>query len=80
MGVIYSYQTDRSPSKVIEGSLLFMILLSLLDATGPQMSKIASAFALLALLSVTIAELPQILSKINPEREGRPNRPTDLGF
>lgn len=57
-GVISSWQAKKPITPVILGAYIFMLLLALLDAFGGDISKLASALALLAMTAVVVNQFP----------------------
>lgn len=65
-GVINAIIKNKPVTPVVIGGYVFMLLLSILDLFGGDMSKLASALAMLAMLYVLIYEFPwqQILTAV----------------
>jgi len=58
VGVINSWNNGKPITKNLIGAFLFLFLLALLDMAGGDVSKIATALAMLAVLYVTLTEVP----------------------
>lgn len=62
LGVTHALINRKPLSRVIQGGLVVMTVLSLLDALDPnRLGAMASAMASLAALTVVMAEVPPIL-------------------
>lgn len=57
-GVVNAWTQSKPLTPVILGSYVFMLVLSIADAFGGDIAKIASALAMLAMTYVLISEFP----------------------
>lgn len=63
-GLIRAFKMNKNPNRVIQGSLVLMLLLALMDAISDDLGKVAGALAILALIAVSISELPDLLGNV----------------
>ncbi len=67
VGVLTAIGNSKPVSTVIEGSIILVLLLSILSDLDPaHLGKIAYALASLAVLTVLLVELPSLLKKVVP--------------
>lgn len=67
VGVLTAIGNSQPVSKVVEGSVVLIVLLSILTDLDPtHLGKIAYALASLAVLTTLLVELPGLLKKIVP--------------
>lgn len=65
VGVLTAVENSQPVSKVLEGSVVLILLLALLVDLDPEhLGKIAYALASLAVLSTLLVELPPLLKKL----------------
>lgn len=71
-GIISSWQKKQPITPVILGAYVFMLLLAILDAFGGDISKLASALALLAMTAVVVNQFPwqTILGTLQGKKTG----------
>lgn len=72
-GVLKAIEQHKAISPVVEAGYIFMLLLSLLDVFGGKVAQLASALALLAMVSVLINQFPlQLLTQFlqNTQKKG----------
>ena len=63
LGAARSFTDNKPVTPVLEGSLVAILLLSLLAAFGEQQAKLAGAMALLVALSSIFINVPYLLKK-----------------
>lgn len=67
VGVLTAIGGGKPVSSVVEGSIVLIVLLSILTDLDPtHLGKIAYALASLAVLTTLLVELPGLLKKIMP--------------
>lgn len=65
VGVLTAVANSQPVSKVLEGSVILILLLAVLVDLDPQgLGKLAYALASLAVLSTLLVELPPLLKKL----------------
>lgn len=63
-GVIRAWQTKKPLTPVILGSYVFMLILSIADLFGGEVSRLAGAIAMLAMIAVILNTWVPILDLI----------------
>ena len=63
LGAARSFTDNKAVTPVLEGSLVAILLLSLLAAFGEQQAKLAGALALLVAFSSILINVPYLLKK-----------------
>ncbi len=72
VGLLKAAKDKKPLSLVVEGSLVLVILMSLLESLDPMhLGKVASALSTLATITVLIAELPDVLSSFIQQKKGK---------
>lgn len=70
-GVIKAWQSKKAITPVILGSYVFMLVLSIADLAGGQVSQLAGAIAMVAMLAVILNTWTPILSTITKAVTGK---------
>ena len=69
-GVIKAWQSNQPITPVIIGSYVFMLVLSILDLFGGQVSTLAGALAMVAMIGVILNTWTPLLSTITSAVKG----------
>lgn len=70
-GVIKAWQSKKPITPVILGSYVFMLVLSIADLAGGQVSQLAGAIAMVAMITVILNTWTPILSTITKAVTGK---------
>lgn len=69
-GVIKAWQSKKPITPVILGSYVFMLVLSIADLAGGQVSRLAGAIAMVAMLTVILNTWTPLLATITKAVKG----------
>lgn len=69
LGFLKAAATGEKLSTVIEGGLVAIILLSLVDSFGDEWSKFASSMAVLTMVAVIYNDLPVVVQLVQPQHQ-----------
>lgn len=69
-GVIKAWQSKKAITPVILGSYVFMLVLSIADLAGGQVSQLAGAIAMVAMITVILNTWTPILGTITKAVKG----------
>lgn len=72
LGFIKGAITQKPLTPVVEGGLVAILLLSLLDSFGGSWEKFASSLAVVAMLAVIYSDLPTVLDFFNNAQKSVP--------
>ena len=70
-GVIKAWQSKKAITPVILGSYVFMLVLSIADLAGGQVSQLAGAIAMVAMITVILNTWTPILGTITKAVTGK---------